>query len=363
LAELREEFDTGEEWHPVEELKKNVKGALKVAAEVPQNLYNLATNPSSYLKELMARQTPERLGQVISGGFGPGNIGGLAGTIRPVKGSKVLPAAEREANLQAMQAKSAAPGDWFHGTSRDITQFKPKQAGATFLTRDPKFAEGFAEYSNDWMAKNAKDILTPEQLAAAKPKAIAEVKEAYLDTMPEHQEILINAIKNYDPMYPDASSKYFSGEALDFLHKAYKEQLPSGPNILKVHAAVENPWDYANPEHLDAVAAELNKRTDSYGQPLGNKMKPWLKTGQWPEVERPEVQDAIRALGHDAFYTKEGSVKNLGVYDPAKIKSAYGNEGTYDLTNPEINKKAGGSVKLPRYSKQHRARQYAAEKR
>jgi hypothetical protein len=131
---------------------------------------------------------------------------------------------------------------------------------------------------------------------------------------------------------------------------------------MKVQTAVENPWDYANPEHLDAVAMELNKRTDSYGQPLGNKMKPWLKTGQWPEVEKPEVQDAIRALGYDAFYTREGSVKNLGVYDPAKIKSAYGNEGTYDISNPDITKKDGGSVKLSRYSKQHIAMQHSSRK-
>lgn len=364
LSAMREQLEVEGEFNPVEELKRGVKGALKVATEVPQNLYNLATDPVGYAKGLMAKETPEHLGQLIGGGYGPGNVGGLAAMTRSVKGpSAVLPAIEREANLQAMQAKSAAPGDWYHGTSQNIRQFEPKQAGATFLSREPKFAEGFAEYSQDWMAKNAAKILTPEQLAKAKPKAIEAVKEAYKDTMPEHQETLINAINRYDPMYPDASSKYFNGEALDFLRTAYKDQLPSGPNIMKVHAAVEKPWDYANPEHLDAVAAELNKKTDSYGKPLGDKMKPWLKTGEWPEVEKPVVQDAIRALGFDAFYTREGSVKNLGVYDPAKIKSAYGNEGTYDTTNPDINKKDGGSVQLSRYSKQHIAKQYAESKR
>ena len=374
LQFLKDSLGPEEEFAPIETLKSNLTAIGKGAAKIPENLYDLFTDPTGYTKKMIEGMTTEQLGQAITGGFGPNNVGGFAGSMRAVKGSgtpkpspytqEVLPAAERAANLEKMQAKSAAPGDWYHGTSRDIKQFKPKQAGATFITRDPKFAEGFAEYSQDWMAKNARELLTPEQLQAAKAKAIEAVKETYLDTMPDHQKMLIAAIKKHDPFYENPSSKYFDGEALDFLNTAYKDQLPSAPNILKVHTSVENPWDYANPEHLDAVAAELNKQTDSWGQPLGTKMKPWLKSGSWPEVEKPVVQDAIRALGHDSFYTQEGSVKNLGVYDPANIKSAYGNEGTYDTTNPEINKKDGGTVKkISRYSKQHIARDYASRKK
>jgi hypothetical protein len=41
-------------------------------------------------------------------------------------------------------------------------------------------------------------------------------------------------------------------------------------------------------------------------------------------------------LGFDGFYVKEGGVKNLAVYDPTQLKSATGNIGTYDGSNPDI---------------------------
>ena len=43
----------------------------------------------------------------------------------------------------------------------------------------------------------------------------------------------------------------------------------------------------------------------------------------------------------------ENNVKNLAVYHPSQIKSAIGNRGTYDPTDPDITKKRGGKVTLP----------------
>ena len=202
LMEMREQVGSGEDWNPVEELKKNAKGAMKVASEVPQNLKNFATDPKRYLQQLMAKETSEHLGQMISGGYGPGNVGGLMGTISP---------AQRAANLQAMQVKSAAPGDWFHGTSRDIKQFDPKQAGATFLTRDPKFAEDFAHNSNAWMGENIDQFLTPKQLEAGKVKAIELMKQSYGTQNKPHQKNITAEIMNNGK-----GGVHASGEAQDF---------------------------------------------------------------------------------------------------------------------------------------------------
>jgi hypothetical protein len=47
-------------------------------------------------------------------------------------------------------------------------------------------------------------------------------------------------------------------------------------------------------------------------------------------------------MGHDSFYIKERGTKNLGVYDPRRIKSAIGNRGTYDINESDITKKNGG---------------------
>ena len=65
----------------------------------------------------------------------------------------------------------------------------------------------------------------------------------------------------------------------------------------------------------------------------------------WRSMESYDIQKMIKRAGHDAFYTGEDGVKNLSVYDPRFIKSAIGNRGTYDTSNPDITKKSGGTIK------------------
>jgi hypothetical protein len=43
--------------------------------------------------------------------------------------------------------EQGSPRVMYHGTARDITEFKPKQAGAIFVTEDPRFAEDFSYMS------------------------------------------------------------------------------------------------------------------------------------------------------------------------------------------------------------------------
>jgi hypothetical protein len=62
----------------------------------------------------------------------------------------------------------------------------------------------------------------------------------------------------------------------------------------------------------------------------------------WPLFENHNVQEAIQDMGHDSFYIRERGTKNLGVYDPRRIKSAIGNRGTYDINERDITKANGG---------------------
>ena len=130
-------------------------------------------------------------------------------------------------------------------------------------------------------------------------------------------------------------------EAHHFSHIKARED-GGAKNIMPVYAQVENPFDYQNLEHMKALREyeKANRYTDrSISGSVGS-----VGVGNWEEIERRVVQDAIKKLGHDAFYVKEGNSKNLGVYDPAKIKSAIGNRGTYDINEADINKAAGGAV-------------------
>jgi hypothetical protein len=71
-----------------------------------------------------------------------------------------------------------------------------------------------------------------------------------------------------------------------------------------------------------------------------------LSGGNWGSLEQQNVLKAAQDLGHDAMYMQEHGVKNLGVFDPNRIKSAIGNQGTFDVTNSNIAKAEGGLIHL-----------------
>ena len=236
----------------------------------------------------------------------------------------------REQNLQAFLTPSKEKGVWYHGTSSDIKEFdpklaetKPNQAVASFLTQSPEYAEKYALDAPIYMAKEPHKHLTPEQIASSQEKAKQYFRDTYSD-MPEHADSMIKSIEEGKPV----------GEAEDQIIEEYKKHLPSGPNIMPVHVRVENPFDPAIPEHVQALK-EFNPNLDPK---LTNRI------GVTAVLEHPDIQEAIKGSGFDSFYTNEDGYRNLGVFKPEQIKSAIGNEGTFDPTNPVITKKDGGSV-------------------
>lgn len=200
----------------------------------------------------------------------------------------------------------------FHGTARDITQFIAKQANAIFVTEAPVIAETFADLSVEWMAANYKALLSPAQIDAA-------VKQA-------KQDVKANE-KGADRVYQLKAIE--SGPLIsDYLNKAIREQLDTGMNIMPVWVKAENPFDYENPDHVRKVQGYLKNN--------GMIQMSGLADGSWRAIEHDDTQDAIRALGFDGFYVKEMGQKNLAVYDPTQLKSATGNNGKFDGSNPDI---------------------------
>jgi len=62
-------------------------------------------------------------------------------------------------------------------------------------------------------------------------------------------------------------------------------------------------------------------------------------------VNTPEFVTAAKEAGHDSVFGYEAGRKTLGTFYPHQIKSATGNRGTYDTTDPDITKADGGNVK------------------
>jgi len=225
----------------------------------------------------------------------------------------------------------------YHGTGQDIRQFRPKQAGASFVTPDPKFAHDFADLSESWMKRNVGAILTGEQIERAKDLTAKELTERMKQRKIQSYEREI-ALIGSPQAHPYTQTLYANKLA---------EQLPSAQNIMPVHVQAKKPFDYENPKHIHAVRTMLHKlghtqHIDDFDTAMrGGKGD----DANWHTIESKPVQQAIRALGHDSFWVKEGGVKNLGVYNPGAIKSAIGNRGTYDTEDYDVNKAQGGAVK------------------
>jgi hypothetical protein len=220
-----------------------------------------------------------------------------------------------------------SPKLMYHGTARDITEFRPKQAGAIFVTDNPKFADMFASMSAEWMAKHADQFVTAEQYKEGKASAVKQIKKDYASD-PKFRDLLLKSL--------DDEAGDYRQEALKILGKQFKDMMPSGPNIMPVYIRAENPFDYENKDHINAlkeVEALLRYSDKSISDYIGG-----VQNGYWEDIESKRIQDVIKSLGFDGFYTKELDNKNLAVYSPNQIKSATGNEGTFDFRSPDIRK-------------------------
>ena len=190
---------------------------------------------------------------------------------------------------------NGTPKVMYHGTAQDIHSFRPKQAGAIFVTDDPNFAETFTDSSESYMVKEAIDALSPEEKTTLQTKA--------------------NKI-----------AKREGTSAEDEFRALVKESLPSRANIIPVYVSAQKPFDFDNPEHIKELQATGTLDASDIA---------FIKQGNWKQIESFRTQSAIKAAGFDGFYVREGGRKNLAVYDPGQIKSVF-NGGNYDRNDHRI---------------------------
>lgn len=104
-----------------------------------------------------------------------------------------------------------------------------------------------------------------------------------------------------------------------------------GETLYPVYLSANNLFDPRNQSHVDALIDEAG---------LARARDIWRKRfseGMYDDLEG--YYDDMQSLGFDGFYEKEGPDQdfwNIGVFDPAQIKSATGNIGTFDPANPDI---------------------------
>lgn len=205
----------------------------------------------------------------------------------------------------------------------------------------------------------------------AKMKAMLQIaKERNIVTGNERQANLNKFLENSkvkEKMYRGATPHFqLQGEPI-FVSPTvrFAEKFPVGSTsprvaanqnqtIYPLHVNATNPFDYENTDDIQKVIYEISKSDPEQAEKLKNEFKYYAnmgdkfgtQTGNWGLIENTLVQDAIKKLGYDSFYVNEENVKNLGVYDPSQVKTAIGNQGTFDPNDPDITKANGGEVHM-----------------
>ena len=222
--------------------------------------------------------------------------------------------------------EAGKPKVMYHGTARDISEFRPKQAGAIFLTDDPSFAADFSGASEEYIKKELLYTLPEDE----QKRLVKEAIKLALD----NQEITQIEFKRLNTS--TVNEALTTAAVQDNVSAVLKDRMETGQNVMPVYVYSEKPFDYGNPDHVQQVVDELNNSRDSYGRKIGDKEQGSIQSGNWERIESRTVQKAIRKLGFDGFYVREGGIKNLAVYSPTQIKSATGNVGTFERYNPDI---------------------------
>jgi hypothetical protein len=243
------------------------------------------------------------------------------------------------------------PKVMYHGTSRDITVFKPKQAKAIFVTDSPLFAGTFAGMSEAYMVKEFANKLSNTEKKAFLLSVLEKNAKRFKNN--KQYDVILDRIENSQSLYSKNllnEVSYVSPLFSSAVKSEILDHLESNQNIVPVYVRAENPFDYNNPKHVERVLKAVEKFPESKKnymfETLGiegasyeykfEQFSDALSSGEWEAVEAPEIQYLIKKFKHDGFYVTEAGERNLAVYEPSQVKSATGNVGTFDIANPDI---------------------------
>jgi hypothetical protein len=223
--------------------------------------------------------------------------------------------------------EDGSPKVMYHGTSRDISKFKPGQADAIFLTDSPRFAERFSKLSESTKGKVDFESLSVDQEIKVLRQAMKMAKEEGIISSAKLENI--EDVIAQGELPKDFYIKSGLSDLIDYILGAQ-----GGENIIPVYVKSEKPFDYDNPNHLDRLSMYFGDDSVTMEE---------LADGNWSAIEDPQVQEAIQALGFDGFYVMEEGKKNLAVYKSNQIKSAIGNKGTFSTESEMIDESVKGA--------------------
>jgi hypothetical protein len=245
---------------------------------------------------------------------------------------------ERKANLNKFLEGNnpSVPKVVYHGTKRDFSEFKPKyDDNLSFFSTNPKFASKWAVGSGG-LRENS-----PENQAHYE-----ELRELEKQLGNEHGE---NIPRDYeDPNWIVEYDKAREKVKADMLKKAGFQSATeyennAGNQVMPAHLSVKNPFH--PPTHYKEIESVLNAMPT-----MGGIVDRGLhKQGNWVVYENPEVINYLKDKGYDAVWLAEntdGPHETIAPFSSTQIKSATGNQGTFDPNEPDITKADGGAIHM-----------------
>lgn len=314
----------------------------------------------------------------------PPGMGGVPLT-RAVRFDVMSPQFKAWFRNSVVKDKAGNPVVMFHGTGRDIRVFRAKQAGAIFISPDPKFAKSFSEMGEDYVLREAKttnDLDAWEavwdmarsggRLVALPDYVIPDLKAWWAEHGLPNERSTLESMRNAAGALNDQRMLSRIGYLEEAINRSpeFKDALmmtlEARRNIMPLYVRAENPWDFQNPQHIADLEGELAGLidgipfTDEMLEKLGRdrtweaglqrEVDEWMRghgeslsdimdqirAGKWEIIEEGPIQRVIREVfQHDSFYMQEWGTKNLAVYSPSQVKSIF-NIGEWDPDNFDI---------------------------
>jgi len=274
--------------------------------------YQHLTHHAVWDKSANSKTTHDDLVRAMRGYGKGGKVGALNRMAKAIGNAsdeaRGMSLADRDAAKAAFMAKSKDPRRFYHGTAREVRELK------TDAQRDPKLAR-------EHVTRAA--FVTPD----------TKLANQFAEINPD----MFNRMDTY------------------------------APNVMPVRVQIENPFDFEDPTHRGNLGRHIEDRMfddeykasrdiDTHGynddelaqaDALHDQIRRAAKDPEnYKFFEQPHIRDALEALGYDSFYVNEQGIKNLGVFNPKRIKSDIGNRGTYDINEGDVTKAHGGLVHL-----------------
>jgi hypothetical protein len=178
------------------------------------------------------------------------------------------------------------------------------------------------EFKN-WFGNSA---ITTSLEPNGKPRRLYHITPKNFDTFD------VNRPDALDPFSRDGSGPVIfmtdNAEEQMAAHKVqgYMGRYKEGSNVMPVYASIQNPLFIDN----KLEAAERTRLNLSQG---------------WPYLYTADDVSKLKAAGYDGVFSVNDDIPNeIVAFRPEQVKSAIGNEGTFDPANPVITKAQGGYV-------------------